>query len=167
MVKNGYEYELGYHDAKEGKPKRIAYTTLDPDNPRRYDYIDGYYDGLNENVINLGATYSDGTPVDIHAEQENVSTLLKDVLEGTSTVTDKLNDSVNHPSHYTHGSVECLDAISSALGQDGYSSYLVGNIMKYIWRYKYKNGLEDLKKASFYLDCLIKNEERLVLKTEE
>ena len=38
---------------------------------------------------------------------------------------------------------------------DGFESYLQGNIMKYLWRYKYKNGVEDLKKAQWYLTKLV------------
>jgi hypothetical protein len=64
------------------------------------------------------------------------------------------NDNVNHPLHYNQAGIECLDAIAAATG-DGYEHYLQGNILKYLWRYRYKNGLEDLKKAQFYLDRLI------------
>jgi len=63
-------------------------------------------------------------------------------------------DMVNSPPHYNEAGIECIDAISAALG-DGYEYYLQGNIMKYLWRYRYKNGTEDLKKASWYLDKLI------------
>ena len=38
---------------------------------------------------------------------------------------------------------------------DGFEYYLQGNIMKYLWRYRYKNGVEDLKKAQWYLNELI------------
>tara|TARA_R100000278_G_scaffold64294_1_gene51762 strand:- start:474 stop:776 length:303 start_codon:yes stop_codon:yes gene_type:complete len=63
-------------------------------------------------------------------------------------------DMVNSPPHYNESGIECIDAISAALG-DGFEYYLQGNIMKYLWRYRYKNGTEDLKKASWYLDKLI------------
>ena len=63
-------------------------------------------------------------------------------------------DMVNSPPHYNEAGIECIDAISAALG-DGYEYYLQGNILKYLWRYRYKNGTEDLKKASWYLDKLI------------
>ena len=62
-------------------------------------------------------------------------------------------DTIN-PSHYKQGDVECIDAIKSATG-DGFTGYLTGNILKYIWRWKHKNGIEDLKKARWYLDRLI------------
>ena len=67
----------------------------------------------------------------------------------------KKNDNVNRPKHYRKGSVECIDAIKSATG-DGYQFYLQGNIMKYMWRFNHKNGLEDLQKAQWYLSELIK-----------
>jgi hypothetical protein len=64
------------------------------------------------------------------------------------------NDNVNSPAHYNQAGIECLDAIAAATG-DGYEYYLQGNIIKYLWRYRYKNGIEDLKKAQFYLNRLI------------
>jgi hypothetical protein len=69
-------------------------------------------------------------------------------------------DNVNHPSHYTQGSIECIDAIEeSTKGLLGISAVCVANVIKYIWRYKFKNGIEDLKKARWYLDKLIAHEE--------
>jgi len=65
-----------------------------------------------------------------------------------------MQDPVNHPDHYTSGNIECLDAIKSALGEN-YQSYVQGNLIKYIWRFNHKNGVEDLKKAQFYLNDLI------------
>tara|TARA_R100000231_G_scaffold71501_2_gene56519 strand:- start:264 stop:536 length:273 start_codon:yes stop_codon:yes gene_type:complete len=64
------------------------------------------------------------------------------------------NDMVNHPPHYNQRGIECIDAIEAATG-DGYEYYLQGNIIKYLWRYRYKNGVEDLKKAQWYLSRLI------------
>ena len=64
-------------------------------------------------------------------------------------------DNVEHPSHYCRGGIECIDAIEASLGKDEFTGFLRGNIIKYIWRYKDKNGLEDLKKAQWYLNKLI------------
>tara|TARA_R100000008_G_C3577369_1_gene166128 strand:+ start:852 stop:1238 length:387 start_codon:yes stop_codon:yes gene_type:complete len=64
------------------------------------------------------------------------------------------NDMVNHPPHYNQHGIECIDAIQACTG-DGFKSYLQGNILKYLWRYDYKNGVEDLKKAQWYLAKLI------------
>ena len=66
------------------------------------------------------------------------------------------HDPVNHPDHYTRGGIECIDAIQAAVTDlPGKEAWLVGQIIKYVWRYRWKNGLEDLKKARFYLDRLI------------
>jgi len=66
----------------------------------------------------------------------------------------KKEDMVNHPPHYNKAGIETIDAIR-AMTDDGFEYYLQGNIMKYLWRYRYKNGAEDLKKAQWYLTELI------------
>jgi len=67
------------------------------------------------------------------------------------------HDVVEHPSHYTTGGIEVLDFIKAKTKNlPGDEGYLVGNILKYACRYSYKNGVEDLKKARFYLEDLIK-----------
>lgn len=63
------------------------------------------------------------------------------------------NDKVNNPAHYTAGGIETLDYIKAKVSD--YPSYAVGNILKYVSRYEHKNGIEDLKKAQFYLNNLI------------
>ena len=63
-------------------------------------------------------------------------------------------DMVNHPPHYNQGGIETIEAIKAALGE-GFTFYLTGNILKYLWRYQHKNGLEDVKKAQFYLNRLV------------
>ena len=65
------------------------------------------------------------------------------------------NDAVQHPSHYTQGGIECIDAIRASMTADGFCDYCKGNIIKYIWRWRDKGGVEDLRKASVYLDWLI------------
>jgi hypothetical protein len=65
-----------------------------------------------------------------------------------------VSDPVNHPSHYTQGPIECLEAIESMLGED-FEHYLRGAIVKYVWRSLLKNGHEDYLKAQFYLNKLI------------
>lgn len=63
-------------------------------------------------------------------------------------------DMVNKPPHYNRGGVECIDAIMAATNHQN-EGYLQGNVMKYVWRYPYKGGLEDLLKCRWYLDKLI------------
>ena len=65
-------------------------------------------------------------------------------------------DMVNHPPHYTQGDIECIDAIKAATkGLNGFEGYCTGNAIKYLWRWKYKSGVEDLKKAYWYIRKLI------------
>ena len=70
------------------------------------------------------------------------------------------NDNVNNPMHYTQGKIECIDYIEDKLGKEGFLAYMQGNIIKYVTRYKHKNGIEDLKKAKWYLDKMIKTLEK-------
>jgi hypothetical protein len=67
-----------------------------------------------------------------------------------------MEDMVNSPSHYTSGSVECIDAIEASLTNEAFCGYLKGNVLKYLWRYETKfNSLQDLQKAEWYLKRLI------------
>lgn len=66
-------------------------------------------------------------------------------------------DKIN-PYHYKNGKIECIDALESAtVGKTGIEAVCAANIIKYIWRYEDKNGLEDVKKAQWYLEKLIKH----------
>lgn len=65
-------------------------------------------------------------------------------------------DNVNNPTHYT-GEVECIEAIKSSMSNESFKGYLKGNIIKYIWRYERKNGTEDLLKAQWYVNRLVKH----------
>lgn len=70
--------------------------------------------------------------------------------------TQPLIDNVNHPSHYTQGEIECIDAIEAAtIGKNGIEAVCVGNAIKYLWRYEHKGGVESIKKAKWYIDKLI------------
>lgn len=64
-------------------------------------------------------------------------------------------DAIN-PSHYKQGKVECIDALESAtVNKTGLEAVCVANAIKYLWRYEAKNGLEDVRKAQWYLAKLI------------
>ncbi|ASF00230.1 putative protein 1.7 [uncultured virus] len=66
-------------------------------------------------------------------------------------------DSVNAPAHYLHGRKETIDVITDCMTNDEFHGYLKGNILKYVSRYKFKGEpLEDLQKAHWYLNRLIK-----------
>lgn len=61
-------------------------------------------------------------------------------------------DNVNQPNHYTQGGIECIEAIKAALTPDEFRGYCKGNIIKYAWRERFKNGDEDLEKLKKYAD---------------
>ena len=69
----------------------------------------------------------------------------------------KEHDNVKSPSHYCKGGMECIDAIKAAVSDiaDPFEAYCTGNIIKYIWRWNDKNGVEDLNKAKQYADIII------------
>lgn len=66
-------------------------------------------------------------------------------------------DNVNHPKHYTQGGIECIDALAAAtINLKGIEAVCTANAIKYLWRWKQKNGVEDLEKARWYIDKLIR-----------
>ena len=70
-------------------------------------------------------------------------------------------DMVSHPKHYTQGGIECIDALKAAtVGKRGIEAVCVANVIKYLWRYEEKNGIEDVRKAKWYI-------ERLLMELEE
>jgi hypothetical protein len=60
------------------------------------------------------------------------------------------SDNVNHPSHYTQGKIECIEAMQEAMGIDAVMNFCQCNAFKYIWRSQHKNGYEDIRKAIWY-----------------
>lgn len=62
---------------------------------------------------------------------------------------------VNHPEHYNQGNIECIDAMISAYGNEAVTNFCICNVFKYIWRFRAKNGQEDLNKAKWYLNKAI------------
>lgn len=64
-------------------------------------------------------------------------------------------EEINHPSRYAGGKYECIDVMTDVFGVDAVKDFCKLNAFKYLWREKQKNGIEDLKKASWYLNKLI------------
>lgn len=66
-----------------------------------------------------------------------------------------VKDAIN-PDHYKQGKVECIDALEAAtINKTGIEAVCTANVIKYLWRYEAKNGIEDVKKAQWYLEKLI------------
>lgn len=66
-----------------------------------------------------------------------------------------MKDNVLHPSHYTFGKIETIDYIKDKLTPEQFEGYCMGNVIKYVSRYRHKNKIEDLKKARVYLNWAI------------
>lgn len=141
-----WNYIIGNEKDFEGAPDWAMYRDeLQGD----HYWSEGYEVGNKFQNINdyLPATYDgDEDTSKIIAQREPVA----DVAPVAT------NDVVNHPSHYTQGGIECIDAITAAtVGKTGIEAVCVANVVKYLWRYEEKNGLEDVKKARWYLERLI------------
>lgn len=100
-------------------------------------------------------------------EIESIRAEWQEVTDNELTVTldtghvSNTHDTVNHPAHYNQGEVECIEAIKSAtINKTGIEAVCVGNVIKYLWRYEEKGGVESVKKAKWYLERLIKELEK-------
>ena len=62
------------------------------------------------------------------------------------------------PKYYAKGGIELVEILKAKLSRDQYLGFLKGNVFKYLFRYPYKNGVEDLKKAETYLKWLLEEE---------
>ena len=63
-----------------------------------------------------------------------------------------MEDVINHPSHYTHGGMECLDEMKLVFGEDAVATFCLLNVWKYRKRAMFKNGKEDIQKSDFYMN---------------
>ena len=90
-------------------------------------------------------------------ERGNIATEIvipKGVERGVLPSSVVKNDNVNHPKHYCKGGLECIQVIKAQLTPEQNKGYLYGNVLKYMWRWPEKNGIEDLRKAKHYLEWL-------------
>ena len=69
-------------------------------------------------------------------------------------------ETVNHPEHYKTGKFECIDVMIETQGVECVLGFCICNALKYIYRHKQKNGIEDIKKAKWYIEKYIELMER-------
>lgn len=136
--KFGEKWELNFDEIRDALSEVPEANSLGGYNP-----FPGYkFDKNSESKFEVG----------VNKEPVNIAD-----LDAQTNMPD-INDPVNHPAHYTQGGIECIGAIEAACtGLDGKEGYLVGQVIKYIWRWKHKNSLQDLEKAKWYLERLIAN----------
>lgn len=100
----------------------------------------------------LGATcescegYSNWWPLVSEEESEQIMELIN-------------YDNVNHPAHYNVGNYESIDVMVATQGAEAVKNFCICNAFKYIYRHKFKNGTEDIKKAIWYLNKYVELEE--------
>ena len=121
----------------------------------RVEHVDWQNSIITCNVDDETRNEGDPCPYRVRDSQKVTEPDRIATYHGGRTEPDK-PDMVNHPPHYTAGGIECIDALEAATtGLSGWEAGLTWNVIKYMWRWKRKNGLEDLQKARFYLSRLI------------
>ena len=99
--------------------------------------------------------FSGGVMCDFHEWSDDKLAIAYDHVY--KNMDENVPDMVNHPQHYTQGGIECIDALKAAtVGKRGIEAVCVANVIKYLWRYEEKNGIEDIRKAKFYVERLLK-----------
>lgn len=69
-------------------------------------------------------------------------------------------DPVNNPEHYTSGKYECIEVMEDVFGDTMVQDFCICNAFKYLYRYKKKNGIQDIRKAKWYIDKFIELEDK-------
>lgn len=116
-----------------------------------------------ENKRPPGRPKKEPTETVTQTQQQNNVRIESDKEEDKTVVTVRMDwkpqeptNIIDHPPHYTAGNIECIDAIEAAIeGLPPQEAVLVANVIKYLWRYKRKNGKQDLQKAQWYLNRLV------------
>lgn len=143
-MRNEVDVDMLFNVIKEEGSEFLFSSFVWRDTPEGSDFWQDMYEGKTKlDIPRLKLIYKTVTGCDYDSEQA-----AKDFMAGT--------DAVNNPSHYGQGKIECIEYIKDFLTEDEYIGYLRGNIAKYLHRWRHKNGIEDLKKAEWYLKELIR-----------
>ena len=119
--------------------------------------------GLRSHLDSTATTVDSGkitaTPVFEKKTQERHEAFMKRKMNEAGSMTSEKDPMVHSPPHYNLNEygIECIDAIRASLGPKGFAAYCKGNVIKYLWRYENKNGLQDLEKAQWYLNKLVEH----------
>lgn len=128
-------------------PKEVArllgYEVIEDDTPTVAEAVEKYGDDAKPKRRILGVS----NPTD------DMTEYVEKYLEAVKP------DPVNRPAHYMSGGIECIDAMQAAFGAEAVKDFCLCNAFKYLWRHRQKNGVEDLKKARWYLNRMIREME--------
>lgn len=72
-------------------------------------------------------------------------------------------NNVSHPQHYTDGQFECIDVMVETQGVNIVQNFCLGNAFKYLYRHRRKNGVEDIRKAAWYLNKFLELEDKKIV----
>jgi hypothetical protein len=103
-------------------------------------------DVYEEPCVNCKHNFVAGTP-----EYESHE-LLWESPDTPDTPDVPIDNPVTHPSHYTQGNIQCIDAMEAAFGKEQVAIWCKLNAFKYVWREEHKSGLQDIDKAIWYLN---------------
>ena len=115
---------------------------------------------LISGVMEIGCLAEDASSVIITRDELMQAYDAADKKSTELVEPEKLVDDVNHPSHYNNGGIECIDIIAEMVSdKQGMEAACVANVVKYLYRYKNKGGIESVKKAQWYLNKMIEGME--------
>ena len=137
-------------------PEGATHYSPETDATHAVFYKDDFKQMWIEQWSNLG--WQEAHSLNEHERPIFIPQKLDDVARSIEAARVEERDAVNNPTHYTTGGIECIDAMQAMLSREEFIGYLRGNIFKYQWRYKHKNGVEDLRKADWYAQRLIEME---------
>lgn len=116
--------------------------------------LHGFAHGQIVEIVSIIKLPSEGYGYKAKDEKDTWLVVEGDISDRTFDPPSQKPDMVNSPAHYGNGKIECIEYIEDFLTTEEYVGYLRGNIAKYLHRFRYKNGVEDLKKAEWYLNRL-------------
>lgn len=156
-----WEYVKGSEADFEGAPEWATHVTKADDgklaweegsetvNGKRYQWHVSKTTRVYSGVVRM--------KLKVIAERRKVDNLQSRVNDANlGDALKEMFDTVQRPAHYNQSGIECIDAIAASMTPAEFQAYLKGNVQKYLWRYQHKNGVEDCRKAQWYLDRLVK-----------
>jgi hypothetical protein len=129
----------GYAAENPEEVARLLDAAVIKDKPITAEAVEHHGEDVKPKRRTLGASNS----------MDKMAEYVEKYLEGVKT------DPVNRPAHYTSGGIKCIAAMQAAFGDEAVKDFCLCNCFKYLWRHRQKNGVEDLKKARWYLNRLI------------
>lgn len=146
-----------YITADNASGAEYSYDTAEDIGRIVQSYIENYYpdktrrDSIKIENIDVRKLPNGGVEIKCKLADGERPDWFKNMLSDKEK-TEKEYDPVNSPKHYTSGKVECIDAMIEIFGVEAVKHFCLCNAFKYHWRHELKNGDEDIKKATWYMN---------------